>query len=289
MKKFLFVLMTALFTLVSCDETNTNLYVLPYYAVPTYIIPGTSNNQGQFAIAFGGYTNGQTRAIINSESQTGYDDFTLYSWTKDSVVMDKYHAKWVDNGWTYVGVDGQQLKYFDNFVDEYNFIGVIPQTTASIANGVVTTNAESFAVDNESTTDTPKEFLYAVTTVAKANYGSGVNMNFAHGNAKVYLAFTSDDANTEILDYAPAVDGYTIYEIGCKPSPALGPKLTDVEITDVKADLHWTYSNRSAHTDFEEIPFSQLNDDLYPGYQEVYGRYTKVITEMDDSIQVGGF
>ena len=64
---------------------------------------------------------------------------------------------------------------------------------------------------------------------------------------------------------------------------------TDIEITDVKADLHWTYSNRSAHTDFEEIPFSQLNDDLYPGYQEVYGRYTKVITEMDDSIQVGGF
>jgi poly-gamma-glutamate synthesis protein (capsule biosynthesis protein) len=64
---------------------------------------------------------------------------------------------------------------------------------------------------------------------------------------------------------------------------------TDIEITDVKADLHWTYSNRSAHTDFEEIPFSQLNDDLYPGYQEVYSRYTKVITEMDDSIQVGGF
>ncbi len=64
---------------------------------------------------------------------------------------------------------------------------------------------------------------------------------------------------------------------------------TDIEITDVKADLHWTYSHRSAHTDFEEIPFSQLNDDLYPGYQEVYDRYTKVITEMDDSIQVGGF
>ena len=64
---------------------------------------------------------------------------------------------------------------------------------------------------------------------------------------------------------------------------------TEVKISDVKADLHWTYSNRSAHKDFEEIPFSQLNDSLYPGYEEVYSRYKTVITEMDDSIQVGGF
>ena len=64
---------------------------------------------------------------------------------------------------------------------------------------------------------------------------------------------------------------------------------TDVKISDVKADLHWTYSNRSAHTDFEEYPFWQLNDSLYPGYEEVYSRYSAKITEMDDSIQVGGF
>lgn len=64
---------------------------------------------------------------------------------------------------------------------------------------------------------------------------------------------------------------------------------SEVKISDVKADLHWTYSNRSAHRDFEAIPFSQLNDSLYPGYQEVYSRYAPVITEMDDSIQVGGF
>ena len=64
---------------------------------------------------------------------------------------------------------------------------------------------------------------------------------------------------------------------------------TDIKISDVKADLHWTYSNRPAHTDFEAIPFSQLNDSLYPGYEEVYSRYVTKITEMDDSIQVGGF
>ena len=64
---------------------------------------------------------------------------------------------------------------------------------------------------------------------------------------------------------------------------------SEIKISDVKADLHWTYSDRPNHVDFEEYPFSQLNDDLYPGYEEVYGRYIETITEMDDSIQVGGF
>ncbi len=64
---------------------------------------------------------------------------------------------------------------------------------------------------------------------------------------------------------------------------------SEIKISDVKADLHWTYFDRPNHVDFEEYPFSQLNDDLYPGYEEVYGRYIETITEMDDSIQVGGF
>lgn len=76
---------------------------------------------------------------------------------------------------------------------------------------------------------------------------------------------------------------------GLKITKTTRGKQTEIKISDVKADLHWTYSNRSAHTDFEAIPFSQLNDSLYPGYQEVYSRYVETITEMDDTIQVGGF
>lgn len=212
MKNFLIFISLTIMSLafVSCDEDIfVNVNGVPTYTVPTYVAPGTTNSLGQSAIAFNGYTNGQlntnaTRAFTNSNSQTGYDDFTFYAWTKDSVVMNKYHVQWVTNGWTYVGVDNQQLKFFDNFVDEYNFIGVIPQTTASIANdNTVTVGVEGFTVDNEATTDTPNEFLYAATTVAKAKYPEGVTMNFKHGNAKVYLCFTSDDANTEILDYTP--------------------------------------------------------------------------------------
>ena len=62
-----------------------------------------------------------------------------------------------------------------------------------------------------------------------------------------------------------------------------------ISIEDIKADLHYTYLNRSNHTNFQVIPFSQLTDDYYPGYQEVYERYKAILTEMDAPIEVGGF
>lgn len=64
---------------------------------------------------------------------------------------------------------------------------------------------------------------------------------------------------------------------------------TEVKVDNVRADLHWTYSLRSANKDFEVYPFSQLNDSIYNNYQEVYSRYVGKINEMDSSIIVGGF
>ena len=64
---------------------------------------------------------------------------------------------------------------------------------------------------------------------------------------------------------------------------------TEVKVDNVRADLHWTYSLRSANKDFEVYPFSQLNDSIYNGYKEVYSRYVTTINEMDSSIIVGGF
>ena len=250
MKKLFLFLTTVTLMFSSCKQ-DMELYTYPpLYLVPTYIVPGTTNAQGQSAIAFTTYSNGQgTRAFVNSESTTGYDDFSLYTWTNDSVVMDGYHTKWVTNGWTYVGVDGQQIKYFDNFVDEYNFIGVIPQQiNNSISNGKVTLETEGFFVDNEATTDTPKEFLYATATVQKSNYPTGVTMNFKHGNAKVYLKFTSNDANTKIIDYSPYTPGQAAhaawdeevitysYNVTCKPFPAQGPRFNESAITQEDID-----------------------------------------------------
>lgn len=178
---------------------------------PQYVIPGTTNSLGQSAITFSGYSSNakqMTRAVMNSASGTGYDDFSLYVWTKDSTVINNWHTQWVTGGWTYVNVEpNQYLKYFDNFVNQYNFIGIIPQTTASLSNGTVTLGVESFMATNEN--NTPKEFLYATTTVPKSEYPQGATMNFLHGNAKVYLKFISDDANTQIIDYSPVTQGST--------------------------------------------------------------------------------
>ncbi len=64
---------------------------------------------------------------------------------------------------------------------------------------------------------------------------------------------------------------------------------SEIILSDVKADLHWTYGEVNTWKDMEVIPFTQLNDSLCPGYQDIYNRMSKIITAMDDSIQVGGF
>ena len=202
MKKVVLLFLTtfALTLNYSCtQDVDVNVF-------PSYVTPGTTNSNGQYAIAFSNYQNGQsTRALVESNSNTGYDDFSLYAWTENGTIMNPYHTQWVNKGWTYVGVDNQELQYFDNFIDEYNFIGIIPQQTNNpINNGKVAVATESFLVDNETMTDTPKEFLYATLTVPKAKYAEGLTVNFKHGNAKVYLKFTSDDPNTQIIDYAPS-------------------------------------------------------------------------------------
>ena len=219
MKKYLILatLFCLLFT--SCSQ-DVDIIIPPmyYYAIPTYIYPGTTNNQGQSAIAFSNYGNGQTtravattRASASSTSATGYDDFKFYGWTKDSVVINGYNVSYVYPGWTYVGINDQQLHWFDNFVNKYEFIGIIPQDIQqTFNNGVVNvTGVESFLINNPYEgiqnvgNDTPKEFLYSYSLVESSEYSEGVNMNFVHGNSKIYLKFTSDDPNTEIIDYYP--------------------------------------------------------------------------------------
>ncbi len=64
---------------------------------------------------------------------------------------------------------------------------------------------------------------------------------------------------------------------------------TEITLSDVKADLHWTYGEVNNWHDIRVIPFAELDESLCPGYQELYARMSKIITAMDDSIQVGGF
>ena len=237
MKKISMLLLAASMTAISftsCDKdivTGDTIIICPYQ-YPTYIVPGsTVDKDGNYAITFSGYSKSSTRAAATTVSGTGYDDLALWCWNSDETVMDKFHVQYT-TGWTYAGVDNQDIKYFKNQYDSHEFIGIIPQDAqTSFNNGVVTvSDVTAFSQDNPwespsgalvgtNSADTPNEFLYCYENVAKSSYATGATLNFKHGNYKVYLKFTSDDANTEILDYSyvpanpgsPAVPGTETY------------------------------------------------------------------------------
>ncbi|MBQ9047836.1 MAG: CapA family protein [Solobacterium sp.] len=62
---------------------------------------------------------------------------------------------------------------------------------------------------------------------------------------------------------------------------------TTIEISDVKADLVYTYYAPGYHS-FKVIPFDQLDDAHLPNHEQIYEEYKAVITELDPSIAVGG-
>ena len=202
MKKILFSLILVLLTsiVVSCSDDVTNQILLG--GLPTYVQPGTTNSNGEYAITFGSYTP-SSRAIANGGiSQLGYDEFKLFAWNSDNAIMNPFLVRAIGaNQYAYVGINNQDTLFFKNAYNEYKFIGILPTTLSMVKNGesVDVSDVEAFCVDNEASTDTPKEFLYAKTTVAKANYKDAVQLNFKHGNAKVYLRFTSDDDNTTLI------------------------------------------------------------------------------------------
>jgi hypothetical protein len=221
MKKFLLALILGIIVFTSCDDdiVIAPTIVIPGYgtSVPTYVTPGTTNGNGEYAITFGSYTPFTRAAQADGGvSGFGYDDFNLFSWNSDDVVMNPFHVTAYGEGmYAYVGVDNQDTLYFKNVYNDYKFIGVIPRSVemnkAEGQDAVNVYGVESFTIDeedlNEKTVDTPKEFLYCKTTVEKTNYKNSVNLNFKHGNAKVYLKFISDDVNTKIVDFTPYTPG----------------------------------------------------------------------------------
>lgn len=213
MKKILLnflMLFSLALTFTSCDIEND---IIVYPSIYGYSWqPYQMNGAGQYSI--GGYSTGQnTRASRAAVSQTYDDKFSLWSWTADSTVMDNYHGVFSTDPnsgnptWGYT----EQVKYFDNFVPEYNFLGVIPQSTAHVydaTNHTVTVAADTFTVaSTDLTYKDDREILYAATTVQRANYATGASMAFNNLNAKVYFKFESDDPNTQILDFTPYTPG----------------------------------------------------------------------------------
>lgn len=177
--------------------------------VPSGTVPINSN--GEYAITFSHYP--QTKALAASQSGTGYDTFDLFTWNSNNdTIMNPYTVHAGGTGYIYDDVAGQKLQYFSNTANSYKFLGIIPTTHAvKLENEAVTVeDLVSFTFDDSRVTgtltdDSPEEFLFASTSVAKANYKDIVNLQFNHGNAVVYLGFSSDRTDTELIDYVPAV------------------------------------------------------------------------------------
>ncbi len=62
---------------------------------------------------------------------------------------------------------------------------------------------------------------------------------------------------------------------------------TDVKVSNARADLIYTYYD-SAISNFKVIPFDKLDDAHLANHDQVYAKYTPIITQMDPNITVGG-
>ena len=200
-RNILLTILTLIMVFVSCVKIDN----AGYSNIPT-------NPKGEYAIVFSN-PNIMTKASVASVSGTGYDDFKLFVWNSNQeVIMDPYLVEAVDNqnNYQYESITGQELKYYSNSANYYDFIGVIPtsKTMTRTGESVKVEDVKSFLVDDNRvsgsiTADSDEEFLSAYTRVDKANYGSVATIPFKHGNALLYLGFSSDDAATEIIDYVP--------------------------------------------------------------------------------------
>ena len=208
MKKLLFFLMAFAIMLTSCVKEVEN----PFYQ-PS-MVPINSN--GEYAIVFGDYY-ARTKATVGSKSSYGYDSFALYAWNSNGdTVMNPYTVNYVSGGFEYDGIGSQELQYFKNAANYYNFIGVIPTTYNMTRDGdtVKVDSVYSFIVDDNRkdgvaniTADSPAEFLYAYANVDKTNYNKLVTLPFRHGNAIISIGLSSDRNDTKIIDYVPGTPG----------------------------------------------------------------------------------
>lgn len=248
-KNIFLAIVAAVMTIASCakiESTFTN-------RIPT-------NSKGEYAILFGDRTL-ETKATVTTTAGNGYDEFSLFGWnTLNDTIMNPFTVQANGaNSYVYENVNEQKLQYFKNNADSYSFIGIIPTTDVKVKNGAVKVGVESFVVDDNRvsgtlTADSPKEFLWARADVAKANYGSVVNLPFKHGNALLYLGFISDDGNTQIVDYTPHVDAQPA-------QPAVPGTVTTTTKTGKAIDMlvngeivYWPYVVNSSLTSTQPNP-----------------------------------
>lgn len=218
MVRKLFLLISSLIVLISCDKivTGPTVVIMNGGAPGSYVVP--KNDSGEFGIVFGQYSPATKANAISNYADTHYNDFSLFTWNSNNeMVMNPFLVSSNAQGYYYEGVNNQELQYFKNNTNHYEFIGVIPTDhTMALNNGVVSVEAlEASTVDDDRingtfAVDSPEEFLFTYKKVEKANYGSVVELPFRHGNALLYLGFSSDRNDTKLIDYVSEIPGTSV-------------------------------------------------------------------------------
>lgn len=212
----LFFIITILFSFNSCNKIELNDPYKPHYPAYMWYWQPYQTYNGQWLMggpinnySAGQQINAQTRAydIQQSDIMADYDDFSLFAWNKDAVVMNNYEGLIDHENYTW-GYNAEK-KYFDNNQTKYSFIGIIPydtNLTLKSDKSIDVAGLEDFKTESMdlNTNKYNKEFIVASAEVEREDYSKGATLNFYHQNSIVRVKFeTNDGNNLEIIDFTP--------------------------------------------------------------------------------------
>ena len=250
-----------------------------------------TNIKGEYAILFGN-NSVKTKASVTSTSGTGYDTFNLFAWNStNDTIMKPYVVE--ANGiasYTYEGIGTQELQYFKNYSEWYDFIGVIPTNhSMNLSNGELNvTGVKSFIVNDERAkqavnltdtlywntglaVDSPEEFLWSYKRVNKSDYGTTVELPFNHQNALIFLGFSSNKSDTELIDYVP----------GSPDIPAV-PEVRDT------TDMWFTLKRSSGNADGSATKTRVKTGDTWGDYVDDYELPAALVAEIKSYYSMDG-
>ena len=140
-----------------------------------------------------------------------YDNFKVFAASEkhgaQTVAMDGYEVKFVDNDWSYVN-DNQHLVYWNPNADRYLF------TAGAPINAVTDINANSMTLTLENnTTESVMAAEPLKITNGSDDFGKRVNLRFAYAHCRVCVAFKKE-----------GTEGMTISDIKLTPDAAIASK-----------------------------------------------------------------
>ena len=173
-----------------------------------------ANKKGYYMTSQNQTTEGDKKGVLNGQSRWAYE--MLGNKEYDYRGTEGYYT--VDDAFYMSNVEKQYLRYWDNASAFTNFYAYAPYVNRSSVTGGTeviydnSTQQMTFpATSIKAGYDDPSqyEFMYAANSVANADYGHDVSLNFKRINAKVQIKFWEDidGYSVRILDLSSSYNG----------------------------------------------------------------------------------